>query len=240
MHSSFYVGAAALTALDRRLSSVAHNVANGTTIGFRAEGVRFETAVASNGSTGVAFPDAGQDYISQANGALIKTGNPLDLAVKGAGWFGLMSPDGPVYTRDGRFEIASTGELRSVNGYGVLDASGAPMLLDPNGGPVTVAADGVVSQSGRQAGAVGLFVMDPGATLSRYDNSAVRSDKPPGPPLEFSSNGVAQGFLEQSNVDPVRELTRLIQIQRTFENIAASLDMQDASARDAIKTLGGS
>lgn len=238
MPSVLNVDAAAQLALARRLDSIANNIANATTPGYRADGVKFDTLLSSSGGRNVAFPSAGRDYITTTFGPVSRTGGPLDFAVRGAAWFSLQTPDGPVYTRDGRFEIAATGELRSVSGYPLLDVSGAPISVEPAGGPISVAGDGMISQRGRQVGAIGLFSFEPGVNLKRYDNSAVTPDRPALPVLDFTANGVMQGYVEQSNVNPVRELTRMIEVQRAFDSITASADMVDATRQDAIKTLG--
>lgn len=238
MSSALYVGAAAQSTLAARLETVANNIANTNTVGFRADGVKFDTLVSTTRGARVAFPSAGQDYLSLNTGATVRTGNQLDLAVRGQSWFSLMGPSGPIYTRDGRFTLSPTGELKSVNGYQLLDASGGPIFADPGGGEISVAADGAITQAGKQLGAVGLFMLDPAAHLTRVDNSSVSSDLPSTPALEFTTNGVAQGYLEQSNVDPIREITRLIQVQRAFESITSSMETLDSSEREAIRTLG--
>lgn len=239
MTSALHVDAAGQLALSRRMDSIANNIANAATPGFRADGVRFESVLSETAGRSVAYPAAGQDYITTTPGAMKPSGNPFDIAVRGDGWFALQSPAGPVYTRDGRLEMTATGELRSVTGYPVLDASGASMALDPSAGPIAVAADGMITQGGRQVGAVGLFSFDPSALLTRFDNSSVRSNIPPSPVLDFRMNGVVQGFVEQSNVNPVREMTRMIEVQRAFDAITASADMLDGSKQEAIKILGG-
>ncbi len=238
MPSAIYVDAAAQSALARRIDSIASNVANAATVGYRADGIKFDSVLSTTGGSRVSFPVAGRDYISTAGGSLLRTQNPLDCAVRGAGWFSLMSPDGPVYTRDGRFQLAASGALQSVNGYEVLDASGAPITLDPSAGEVAIAGDGVIAQQGRRSGAIGLFTIDPDSRLARYDNSSVTSSIPASPILEFTTNGVAQGYVEQSNVDPIRELTRLIEIQRAFDNVTSTMEIKDAAQQEAIKTLG--
>ncbi len=238
MPSALNIDAAAQSALARRLDSIAANIANATTPGYRADGVKFDTLLSTTAGRNVAFPSSGRDYITTSYGPINRTGGPLDIAVRGGAWLSLQSPDGPVYTRDGRLEISTTGELRSVNGYALLDVSGAPISIDASAGPVGIAGDGMISQRGRQIGAVGLFAFEPDARLSRYDNSSVAPDKPAQPVLDFIANGIMQGYVEQSNVNPVRELTRMIEVQRAFDNITASADMIDATRQDTIKTLG--
>ena len=96
----------------------------------------------------------------------------------------------------------------------------------------------MISQSGRQVGAIGLFEIDPGASLRRAENSGVVPDKPATPILDFTRAGVVQGAVESSNVDPVREMTRLIEVTRAFDGVAAEASQSEGSLRDAIKTLG--
>ncbi len=173
-------------------------------------------------------------------GALVKTDNPLDFAVQGDGWFGILTPRGPAYTRDGRARIDESGTLRTLNGDPILDAGGAPILVDAAGGPLAVSADGMITQSGRRVAAIGLFAIDPRASLSRAENSGVVPDRPATPILEFTRDGIVQGAVEGSNVDPVREMTRLIDVTRAFDGVAAEASQSEASLQEAIKTLGSS
>ncbi len=96
----------------------------------------------------------------------------------------------------------------------------------------------MISQNGRQVGAIGLFEIQPGASLKRTENSGVVSDKPVTPILDFTRAGVVQGAVESSNVDPVREMTRLIEVTRAFDGLAAEASQAEGSLQDAIKTLG--
>ena len=222
------------------METIAHNVANAGTVGYRAEEIRFETLLARAGDKKVAFTSPGESFVQTNSGAMVKTGNPLDVAVAGDGWLGLQSPQGIIYTRDGRMVMAESGNLQSVNGYGVLDAGGAALLLDATAGPPTISRDGMITQSGRQVGAVGLFKLEPNSKLTRTDNSGVQSDKPASPVLDFTSSGVIQGFTEAANVNPVMEMTRMMNIQRTFDGIASAMDASESTYVDAIKTLGAS
>ncbi len=238
MQSSLYVALSGQVALQKRLDTVANNIANMNTGGFRAEEVSFSTILSRAGATPTAFATSGENYISTRPGEVTNTGNPLDIAVQGNGWLSLRSPDGVVYTRDGRMHMDNAGALLSVNNYPVLDAGGAGILLDPSAGPPVIAQDGMISQNGRQIGAVGLYSLDSTAKLSRYDNSAVKSDKAGTPVLDFTANGVMQGMNEGSNVNPVLEMTKMIDISRTFESAGNAIQSSESSMQDAIKTLG--
>lgn len=238
MQDALYVALSSQIALEKRLTTIADNVANASTVGFRATGVKFEDLVSGIGDDRVSFASSGKTYLSGAAGSLRQTGNPLDFAVQGDAWFGIDTPAGMVVTRDGRFEMNEAGELRTLEGYAVLDAGGAPLQLDPRLGPPRVGADGMITQNGAQAGAIGLFEFEPGDTFERFGNSGIIPQGQPQPIVDRIDVGVAQGYVEDSNVNPVLEMTRLIAVQRAFENTAALMRATDASFESAIKTLG--
>jgi flagellar basal-body rod protein FlgF len=238
MQDSLYVSLSAQIALERRLDTIADNVANASTVGFRATGVKFEDVVTGSGQKAVSFASAGNTYLSSAHGSLTETGNPFDFAIQGDAWFGIETPAGTVMTRDGRFSMNENGELRSIEGYPVLDAGGAPIQLDPRGGPPKAGADGSLRQGDQLVGAIGLFDFEPGRNFVRYGNSGIVPQREPEPVTDRADVGVAQGFVEESNVNPVLEMTRLITVQRAFENTAALMRQTASSSDDAIKTLG--
>lgn len=239
MSIALYVDAAAQLALSRKLDSLAFNLANANTPGFLADGLKFESVVSATGRSNVAFPDAGADFISLARGPVLRTGNTMDIAVRGDGWLSISMADGVAYTRDGRLQIDANGEIRTLAGYPVLDAAGAPLVVDPAGGELSFANDGAILQRGKQVGVLGLFVMDPGARLTRRDNSAIASDRQASPVTGLSTTGVMQGYLEQANVNPLTEISRLIEIQRLFDHISACMTTNDTSQQEAIRILGG-
>lgn len=238
MSSSLYVSLSSQVALERRMETIANNVANMNTSGFRAEGVKFETALSTAGEDNVAFASGGEAYISRRAGPMNFTGNSLDVAIGGDGWFGLESPAGTVYTRDGRFHLTDLGELQSVRGYPVLDIGGAPVSIDPSAGPVSIGEDGAISQGGKQVGGIGLFLLPEDASLSRYDNSAVIPSKPATPAEDMTTNSIRQGYVEGANVNPILEMTRLIEVSRAFDNAVTAIQEADSMTQEAIRTLG--
>ena len=238
MQDSLYVALSSQIALERRLETIADNVANASTIGFRATGVKFEDVVSGTGPKSVSFASSGKTFLSTAHGSMTETGNPFDFAIQGDAWFAIDTPAGTVMTRDGRFSMNENGELMSIEGHPVLDSGGAPIQLDPRNGPPKAGADGSLRQNGQLVGAIGLYQFDPGENFVRYGNSGVVPARTPEPVTDRSDIGVAQGFLEESNVNPVLEMTRLIMVQRSFENTAALIRQAGSSTDDAIKTLG--
>ncbi len=238
MQGNLYVGLSAQVALQRRLETIAHNVANASTAGFRAEEPRFEAVLSRASVDPVAYAATGPTFLSRRSGELVKTDNLFDVAVEGDAWLAIQTPAGQVYTRDGRLRMTPTGELQTLSGHAVLDAGGAAMLLDPNAGPPRIARDGTVIQGNRQIGALGLFTIESNANLTRYENSGVVPDVPATPVVDFSRAGVQQGFVENANVNPVMEMTRLIMVTRAFEMVTASIAASEASLQEAIKSLG--
>ena len=238
MRGNLYVSLSGQVALEKRLETIANNIANMNTAGFRADGVSFSSVLSKAGERPATFVGPGTTYISRAEGAATQTGNPFDVAIQGDAWFAIKTPAGTAYTRDGRLQMTSSGELQTLNGYPVLDAGGAGMLLEPDGGPPMIAGDGMMSQGGRQVGAIGLFTIPDNAKLTRFGNSSVMPDQPATAVLDFSRTSVAQGFSEGSNVNPILEMTKLIQIQRAFDGITNTSQSNESSLQDAIKTLG--
>ena len=239
MRDSLYVALSSQIALERRLTTIADNVANSGTVGFRATGVKFEDLVSGLGDNAVSFASTGETFLSGVSGSLRETGNPLDFAVQGEAWFGIETPAGTVMTRDGRFSMNDAGQLVTLQGFAVLDAGGAPMQLDPLGGMPVSGADGSLRQNGKLAGAIGLFEFKAGENFTRYGNSGVIPASEPQPVVDRLDAGIAQGFVEDSNVNPVLEMSRLIMVQRAFENTAALIRDSQSSMDNAIQTLGG-
>ena len=238
MQDSLYVALSSQIALERRLTTIADNVANAGTVGFRATQVKFEDVLSGTGPNSVSFVQTGGTYLSEAKGGYRNTANPFDFAIRGDAWFGLETPDGPIMTRDGRFSMLQTGQLVSVEGYPVLDAAGTPIQLDPAAGAPVVSADGFIRQNGEQVGAFGLFSFTPGLNFQRYGNSGVVPNGEPQAVVDRADSGVVQGFVEDSNVNPVLEMTRLIMVQRAFESANAAVRETETTFGDAVKALG--
>lgn len=243
MQSGIYVSLSSQIALERRLTTIADNMANLNTVGFRATEVKFDEVLSKTHNdlnAKIAFVNQGNDYLSTRSGAFDRTGSPLDFAIKGEAWFGIDTPAGQVLTRDGRFTIEETGALVSSRGYPVLDAGGAPIQLNRAGGPPVVGADGVIMQDGVQVATLGLFTADISEGYLRYENSGVIPTDQPQPVVDRTDIGVAQGYVEQSNVNGISQMTQLIQVNRAFESISSLMRDSESSLQQAIKTLGGS
>lgn len=238
MEPSIYVATSGQLALQRRLDTIANNVANSTTPGFRAENVTFQTVLSQTSRASVAYSGTGESTFSRTIGPIVQTGNPLDVAIQGDAFLSINSANGPVYTRDGRMRIAVTGDLENMSGQQILDQSGSPIQINPNRGPVQISRDGTISQNGQRVGRLGIFQIPPAAKLVRHEGAAVVPDLPAQPVIDFVRNGLAQGYIEKANVNPVMEMTRLISVTRAFEAMSAAGEQSDRKLTDAIKALG--
>lgn len=238
MNTSLPVALSAQLALEKRLDTIAHNIANSRTAGFRAEEVKFEELISRTAPEPVAFASEGQTYLSRRAGELTQTGNSFDVAVSGDAFMAIQTAQGPVYTRDGRMRLTQNGELQTLTGYPILDVGGAPIVLDPNAGPPQIARDGMITQNGAQLGAIGLFRIPPEAAVTRFENSGVIPDQAAVPVVEFGDTGIVQGFVEGSNVNPILEITRLIALQRTFESASNLISTSERSLGEAVRSLG--
>jgi len=235
---SLYVSLSGQMALERRLETVARNVANMETAGYRADEVKFDSLVKRPGKDPVTFASTGENYISRQAGAIKQTGNSLDVAIEGSAWLGIQTGNGVAYTRDGRFQIGVDGILRSIEGNPVLDSGNAPIILDPLGGPPEISKDGTIYQEGRQVGVLGLFSIPEDAKLSRTGNSGVIPDAIAEPVLDFAENGFAQGFVEGANINPISEITKLITITRAFESTNSMMQSVESIRQQTIRKLG--
>ncbi|TCT07943.1 flagellar basal-body rod protein FlgF [Aquabacter spiritensis] len=238
MSSGVHIALSAQMTMERRMSTIAVNLANMNTPGYRAEEVRFETLMSKPGPDGVAFASAGQAYTSLRSGQVTYSGNPLDVAVQGDVWLALQTPGGRVLTRDGRLQMTATGELKSVAGHAVLDPGGTAILLDPAAGQVEIGMDGAITQAGRTVGSIGLFEMPAGAQIARYGNSGLIPDGQAAPIIDFTGKGLRQGYIEGANVDPILEMTKMIMVQRAFESAAMAVQQSEDLTQQAITSLG--
>ncbi|WP_068316816.1 flagellar basal-body rod protein FlgF [Polycladidibacter hongkongensis] len=239
MESSLYVSLSGQVSMERRLNTIARNVANMNTAGYRADEVKFDSLVTSPGRDKIAFASEGATYISRQAGAIEQTGNALDVAISGEGWLAMRTGNGVAYTRDGRMQLGVDGVLRSVTGNAILDAGEAEIALDPLGGRPTIGKDGTIMQGNRRVGVIGLFSIDPQAKLSRVGNSGVVPDRPAEPILDFVNNGIEQGYVEGSNVNPIMEISKLIEVTRTFDSTNSAVQGAEDVRRRAIRELGG-
>lgn len=235
MENSGYVTLTRQSGLMREMEIIAHNIANSATTGYRQQGLVFSEYVkAVDGGESLSMAAARIKKTSSAQGVLTQTGNTLDLAIEGLGYFQLETPDGIRLTRSGAFNVDATGDIVTTDGHRVLDGGGAPINVPAGETNVEVAADGTVSLGERLLGQIGVVQPEDGADLTREAGVLFKTDAALEVPPDAT---VLQGHLEGSNVDAISQLTRMIEVQRAYEIGQKLLDMDHEQSRTALQTL---
>jgi flagellar basal-body rod protein FlgF len=239
MELSGYVALSGQLALEKRMETLAHNIANANTAGFKAGVVDFKALLASTARETTAFATMGPNSLNMSAGGLTKTGNPLDIAVAGEAALAYQSPQGVYYSRDGRLSLAPDGRLLNLAGDSILDPSSAPVILDPAAGEPVFGRDGRILQRGNTVGQIGLFAIDAKSEFERMGSSGIRPKAQPVAVTDFVGHGVVQGFVEGSNVNTVTEMVNLIEVSRAFEAASTFADRAMEAERNALETIGG-
>ncbi|MBY5933623.1 flagellar hook-basal body complex protein [Tateyamaria omphalii] len=235
MDSTGYIALTRQSGLMREMQIVANNIANSATTGYRQEGLIFSEYVqAMEGGASLSMGHGNVRQTSFVQGALTQTGGTFDFAIEGDGFFLIQTPDGERVTRAGSFSPNAQGDLVTPDGYAVLDAGGAPVFIPPGAKSLSVSPDGSISADGAFVGQVGLVQPVDRTTLMRESGVLFRSDQG----FEPSETAkVLQGFVEESNVDPIGQLARMIEIQRAYEMGQNFLNSEDERVRRAMDAM---
>ncbi|MBT9330310.1 flagellar hook-basal body protein [Paracidobacterium acidisoli] len=228
MDSGYYAAFSGLLARTEALDSAASNLANVNTSGFRAEREYFRDAIVGPDAPGSQlnrtvndFGVLGGNRLDLGQGAMTPTGNTLDLAIQGEGFFAIQTKQGIRYTRDGQFQRTRQGMLITADGDPVLDAQNKAIQIPD--GEITVGSDGAVSVGGAVAGRIGLFTFPSASDIeaegaNRYApvKNAVR---------RAADGSIRQGALESSNEDVIQGSLQLILVQRQAEMMQKALSI---------------
>lgn len=239
-----YIGLSRMSGLRRQLDVVTNNIANMNTAAFKAERTVFQEHLERLGQAGgreeQSYVIDSATYRDLSQGRLEATGNPLDLAIEGEGWFAYNTEEGVVYGRDGRLLVDDMGRLSTTDGRPILDINGAEIVLPlEEAHLVDIAADGTVSAEGLILGQIGIFGFDNPRRLERLGNGMLRApaDEVALPALDAA---LVQGTVEGSNVNPIVEMTRLMQLHRAYEQTAKLNEATGDLQSRAIDRLGRS
>jgi len=227
MDSGYYAAMTGLMARTQALDTAAANLANAQTPGYRAEREYFRSVLlgpdaldSQLGKTINNFGLLGGDRLNLGQGALEQTGNPLDLAIEGQGFFAVQTGNGVRYTRDGGFHRSQAGVLVTQAGEPVLSAASQPIALPP--GDVSVGANGVVSVAGGAVASVGAFTFAAGAGL--VPEGANRYRAPEGTTPSIAADAVVhEGAIESANEDTVQATLDLVVMERQAEMMQKAL-----------------
>jgi flagellar basal-body rod protein FlgF/flagellar basal-body rod protein FlgG len=228
MDSGYYAACTALVSRTEALDSIANNLANASTVGFRAEHNVFSSVLANaGGAQGSVLNQAINSFgvlsgttLDQTQGALQKTGNDLDLGIEGPGYFAVQTAGGPLYTRNGGFQVSSHGQLITSSGDPVLGDVG-PITLPQ--GKISISADGTISSNGAVVGKLKLVEFKEGTEMTGVGNNYYSA--PLNTAEAATKSSLRQGMLESSNVNPVASMVELVNAQRSTEMMQRALNM---------------
>jgi flagellar basal-body rod protein FlgF len=230
-------------ALAQAMDIVANNIANASTTGFKREGIAFETLLsrgASNNNKPVNFVFNSVTYRDSSNGPILSTGNPLDLAIQGAGYFQIQLPNGRVgYTRAGTFKLSPEGQIVTLAGQPLIGDNNNIVIPDTTS-QINIAGDGSVSarvDNGADLAPLGQIKLVKFASdryLTPLGNGIYVTSQKPQP---ADDSVISQGSIEQSNVEPVLEITDMIRIMRSYEQATNMISNENQRQADAINRL---
>ena len=241
MENTTYIALSRLDTQQRTMDVIANNIANANTGGFKAQRVLFSDFLSQqhgvNAPAGGAVLHYTQDratYLDRKDGSLTRTGNPLDVALSGPGFFTVSTPAGPRLTRSGTFGLMSDGHIADLSGNLVMDKNGNPLQLSPSDTDICISGNGTISTENGIVGQIGVVTVDDtnqlvpeGGTLYRATGATTPAAQPK----------VSQGTVEASNVQPINELTQMIQTQRNFQFVSQFVESENQRQQSAIDKI---
>ena len=246
MDNAIYVGLSRQMVLQRSLDITANNLANVDTVGFKVEELMTkEDAERPRGlpaSQPVKYVIDDGVARNFGQGSLDRTGDPYDIGIQGDAFFTVSTPGGPRYTRNGQFTVDSTGKLVTKAGDAVLGAGGSEITFDPQKSPPAIGRDGVITQTSAtgqvtQVGKLEVVRFDRLGELKKAGDNLYTA-APGQSPVPARDAQMVQGSVERSNVQPVAEITRLIDITRAYERVSNMLQSTEDLSSRAVDRLG--
>jgi flagellar basal-body rod protein FlgF len=242
MENTALIALSRQAALRRQMDVVANNIANMNTTGFKSERMMFvEHLVPNRDGNGIrgdalAFVRDIATARDFSQGRESETGNPLDLAIEGEGFFVVGSPTGELYTRNGRFRADENGQLVTEHGMPVLTSNGGPIFFSPADTEITVSRDGIVSTENGEIGRLRIVRFENPYNLQVVSGGLMSS---PDRPEDVESVNLIQGMLEGSNVEPIIEMTRMIRVQRAYDSARMLIDKEDERIKRMVQVYSG-
>lgn len=225
MDNGIYIALGRQTALLRDMEVTAGNIANANTTGYTAERISFASYLAKDINQGesnkMAFGYDVASWRDTADGPMSATGNALDVAVQGNGYFIVETPLGERYTRAGNFQVDSNGTLITADGYPVLDNSGQNIIFPDDTISIEIGGIGNIKVNGEDFATLGIVEFENEQMLERLDGRLFKSELP-GSPAENAR--VFQGTLEGANVRPVAEMTHMMKVSRAAASTAKLIE----------------
>jgi flagellar basal-body rod protein FlgF len=226
------------------LDMLANNLANASTGGYKSDRefyslyVSPEAADAGSQGTGPSAdpaPVIERHWIDFAQGTMRNTGNAMDVALEGKGFFAVNGPSGMLFTRNGAFHLSAGGALATQDGYSLRGVDGKA-LQTQSSTPVDISSDGVVHQDGQTLGQLAVVAFDDTTALNKQGANYFYQADPQAKPV-ISTAEVHQGKLEDSNAGPAEAAVRLISVMRQFETMQKAVLLGEEMNRHAIEEV---
>lgn len=236
MENAGYIALSRQVALGRQLEVIANNMANASTPAYKAQSMQFnEYLIRADEGAPLSFVEDAGVSRDWTPGTLRPTGNPLDLAINGDGYFVVNTPDGDRYTRNGRFALDAAGQIVTGDGNPVV-GDGGPIIVPTEDVNVAIAADGTVSTENGTLGKIRIVRFPEPQALTAVGAGLYQTDASPEPD---AASRISQGMVEDSNVQPIIEMTNLIQVTRDYEAAQKMIDAEHERQLRAIANLVG-
>lgn len=242
MDNTTYIALSRLDTQQRTMDVIANNIANANTDGYKAQRVLFSDYLsrqhdvdAPEGGRSLAYTQDRATYLDESNGSLKSTGNALDVALNGSGYFTLSTPLGPRLTRSGHFGLLADGRIADGSGNLLLDKSGNTLQLSPGESNIRITGDGTISTDSGPVGQIGVVTVENTNQLVPEGQKLYRASAGT---LVVAQPKVMQGVVESSNVQPITELTRMIQTQRDFQFVSQFVESEAQRQQGAIDKIG--
>lgn len=221
--------------MHRQMSIIASNMANVSTPAYKGERMLFtEHLSVSKGGKSITLPRNGGIHRDFRIGTIQETFNSLDLAIQGDGFFEVETPQGTRYTRNGHFQIDGKGQLVTGEGHPVLNNRSRPITFAEDSKNIVISKDGTVSDSNGVVGQLNIVGFENIQDLKRAGSSLYMTNMDA---KRIQEPEVLQGKLEQSNVKPILEMTRMIELLRTYQAAQKMIQREDERQREAIRKL---
>jgi flagellar basal-body rod protein FlgF len=237
MDNSTYIALSGQTAREHQMEVLANNIANLSTPGFKAEKMMFQEYLTkpTDGSDPSSYVVSQGNARDMSQGPMSHTGNPLDIALNGAGFMTVTTPTGNQYTRNGHLQLDNQGELVTSAGLIVQGDGGSPIVIPAGAGSITIGKDGTVATDKQTIGKIAVVNFDNPQLLAETQSGLYTTTQVAQP---VSGTNIEQGTIEEANIQPVVEMTKLMNAAHEIGMAKNFADGEHTRIKNAIDRLG--
>ena len=242
MDNTKYIALSRQMGLWKQMDVVSNNMANMNTAGYKQDDAVFSSyLVQTKGAEGFGqvplfFTQDFGTYRDFREGNFQETGNTFDVALQGEAFFAVETPQGEMYTKKGQFSLNADGMVVTKDGHPLLSETNEPFFIAPGESEITISENGDVSTEAGVIGRIKLVRFDDVQSLGKRGSSLFANDKNTLMTVGDADTRVLQGKIEQSNVQPIVEMTKMINLQRSYEYVQQMIDGEHERLSNTIST----